>query len=399
MTEIFNFVKDNQFLLTGLGLGGAGLITFWFKDIPLKVFNAIKRQITTDLIIQNYDIVFYDLLEVIKRENHNKNFRVIKINNGKWGNDKAIGSMGYGHHFIKYKNHLLFANYFSEKESISDKIKETIVLTKLGRSKKLFEEIIKEISSPKDIDKDKLKLYKMSSEEWCYSHRFYKRNIESVFVERKKKDIIFNNLDNFINKEKWYLKNGIPYQYGILFYGSPGTGKTSLIKAIASKLNYNIYYLSPQKISLIEKALVKCPEKAIVVIEDIDTSHSVKCRTDKKSDDNNIIDFISSVNLSDILNSIDGLGNVHGRILICTTNHIEKLDKALIRPGRFDLLMRIGFVNLEILNQFIKFYFPKEYTQIKKIKFNKNWTVAELQNFVLLGYSKADIINKITKYE
>jgi chaperone BCS1 len=232
--------------------------------------------------------------------------------------------------------------------------------------------------------------------DWYFSHRFYKRNIDSIFIEQNKKDLIFNNLFEFMNKENWYIEKGIPYQYGILLYGSPGTGKTSLIKTIASKLDYNIYYLSPQKISSIEKALVTCPEKAIVVIEDIDTSHQVQNRKNKESEKNDdIIDFFSFVNLSDILNSIDGLGNVHGRILICTTNHIERLDPALIRPGRFDLKIEIGYVNKEILSQFFEFYFPDKKINLNNLQLKNEITVADLQNMILLGYDELRILEEI----
>ena len=389
MENIINLLKNNQFLLAGLGISGFGLISFWFKDVPMKIFQFLKKQLTTDLIVQNYDLIFYEVLKWLQKENQNKNFRTLKICNGKWGEtDELIISMGYGFHIVKYKYHFLLMNYVKESETIADRIKETITITKLGRSKKLFEEIIKKININ---DNNNIKLYKMDGD-WFFSKNIKKRNINSLFIEKEKKDLIFNNLHNFIEKEKWYIKSGIPYQYGILLYGEPGTGKTSLIKVIASVLNYNIYYLTPSKLSEINKALNDCPEKSIIVIEDIDTNNIVNKRNKKRND---IMVELNLINFSDILNAIDGLGNVHGRLLICTTNHLEKLDKALIRPGRFDLLINIGFVNNEILRDFLKFYFSKNEINVKNKRIKKNITVADLQNMVLLGWSLKQILNKI----
>ena len=119
-SNILHIVKENQFLLAGLGVSSFGLISFWIKDVPLKVFRFLKRQLTTDLILQNNDNVFYYMLKWIKDENRNKNFRTLKLNNGKYGNEaETILSMGYGNHFIWYKHNLLYINYNKEKESIS----------------------------------------------------------------------------------------------------------------------------------------------------------------------------------------------------------------------------------------------------------------------------------------
>jgi len=400
--NILHIIKENQFLLAGLGVGSFGLISFWIKDVPLKVFSFLKRQLTTDLILQNNDNVFYYMLKWIKDENKNKNFRTLKLNNGKYGtNEETILSMGYGSHFIWYKRNLLYISYNKEKESISDRIKESVSITKLGRSKKLFEELTTDINL-KNEDNSKIKLFKMN-DYWNYLKDIRRRDLNSVFIENNKKELITNNIKKFINSEEWYIKNGIPYQYGILLYGKPGTGKTSLIKAIASKFDYKIYYLPPSQLMYIERAFNSLPEKAIIVIEDIDTNSTTQCRSNKESktenkpnSDADLIAQFMPFNLSDVLNAIDGLCNTHNRLLICTTNHVENLDKALIRPGRIDLTIEIGYANTEILQDFLNTFFPNNNIKVKNIKIKKEITVAYLQSLVLLGKDENQIIEEIT---
>lgn len=395
--NIFSFIQSHEWLMAGIGVGGFGLISFWIKDVPLKLFSFLKRQLTTDLIIANSDAVFYELLNFIHQQNQNRKFRTFKLNNGHWGTtDDFDITLGYGRHFIWYKKTILFIDYTKEKDSISAKHKEMIILTKLGRSKILFNTIVQELKDAKNKKKDTIAFHKMGDSCWQFIRDLKKRCFNTLFIEKRKKDLVLNTLNKFINREQWYINSGIPYQIGILLHGSPGTGKTSLIKCLASHLNYAIYYLSPSKLGTIEKAFSTIPEKSIIVIEDIDTNNIVSKRTKNKSQEQfDIFDGFSLLNLSDILNSLDGLANVHGRILIGTTNHVETLDKALIRPGRFDLLLELNYINKEVLKQFFDYYYPKDKINYNRLKLKKNISVAKLQQMVLQDFTYKNILKKI----
>ena len=180
----------------------------------------------------------------------------------------------------------------------------------------------------------------------------------------------------------------------------PGTGKTSIIKGIADYINYDIHILNVSKLQDIEKAIFALPPKTILVIEDIDTEYSTNKRHPSviqqqkpRIESNNEENINSSetkeetfipwkmVDLSDILNSIDGIYSVHGRILIMTTNHIEKLDDALIRPGRIDIKIEVTYIDTYAYQNFFKCFYP-DYVMPMVVPIS-NLSPASLQNIIL----------------
>jgi hypothetical protein len=212
---------------------------------------------------------------------------------------------------------------------------------------------------------------------------------------------VANRLAMFQNNKKWYEEKGIPYTLGLLLYGEPGCGKTSLIKAIAKDTNRhivnikltnditltqlrNLFYCEKMKIYSdinTPPQYVNIPiDQRIYVMEDVDclTDLLNKRQLNKNGEedeklteeDMRNIKMLGKdrwkemkqikrdkITLSDVLNIIDGVLETPGRILILTSNFPEKLDKALLRPGRIDLMIKFDKCDkVQLMEMFKHFY-------------------------------------------
>jgi SpoVK/Ycf46/Vps4 family AAA+-type ATPase len=399
--SLIQLIQGNQVLLTALGLGSAGILTFWIKDLPKMVFELLKRELTTSLTITSHNIIFFHVLKWVGDNYNNKNFRELKVTNGKWGDDdKAILSVGYGVHFIRFHYTWFLLRLVRQEANQTMHDKEILTLTKLGRDKNIFLKFINETSKSVK-DKCKTKIYRFD-DEWSIVKLQNKRDIKTVFLESDAKQALLNGLKNFSTRESWYEERGIPYQLGVLLYGPPGTGKTTLIRAIASYLDYPLYVISTSKMLKIESAFEKITEKCIVVLEDIDCqtfTHSRESNNNAASNVPSVFtskqgDAFAGVGLSEILNALDGICSVDGRILIATTNHIDKLDSALVRSGRFDIQVKVDYVTLDTLQQFFSFYFPDFTFNVTEIR--NNITIAKLQELVIKNYTPEQIVDFVT---
>ncbi|XP_071694114.1 AAA-ATPase At4g25835-like [Rutidosis leptorrhynchoides] len=193
---------------------------------------------------------------------------------------------------------------------------------------------------------------------------------ETLAMDPDKKNEIMLDLTDFANGEAFYKRAGRAWKRGYLLYGPPGTGKSSMIAAMANYLGYDVYDLELTEVQSnleLRKLLMKTSSKSIIVIEDIDCSIDLANRKEMSSLCNNNLDHDvatdtgnndNSVTLSGLLNFTDGLWSSCGseRIFVFTTNHIEKLDPALVRSGRMDVHVCMSYCSFESLKILLKNY-------------------------------------------
>ncbi|WJX91118.1 hypothetical protein P8452_72940 [Trifolium repens] len=209
---------------------------------------------------------------------------------------------------------------------------------------------------------------------------------DTLAMDPEKKKEIMEDLIDFANGQSFYHKTGRAWKRGYLLYGPPGTGKSSMIAAMANFLGYDIYDLELTEVhnnSELRKLLMKTSSKSIIVIEDIDCSINLSNRKKNKNNgsavssgsvsvsvssrsyyDSGVGDLRggeengNSITLSGLLNFTDGLWSCCGseRIFVFTTNHIEKLDPALLRSGRMDMHIFMSYCSMQALKILLKNY-------------------------------------------
>ncbi len=254
------------------------------------------------------------------------------------------------------------------------------------------------------------------------------KTFDHVFFDMK--DKLMKQIDFFMKNPDWYKKHGIPYHLGLLLYGTPGCGKTSTIKVIAQRTGYSIIVINLNRIkssrelesifysSMINKKVIP-NNKRIYVFEDIDCLSSVvlersavnsetsSVNDDAENADNSIMKLASAIvgaqkgevvgpllkedndklNLSCLLNLLDGIIETPGRIVIMTSNYPERLDKALIRAGRIDISIELKKASRSIITEILSNFFE---ISVAELEGTYESLISEIEEY---KYSPAEVCN------
>jgi hypothetical protein len=220
----------------------------------------------------------------------------------------------------------------------------------------------------------------------------------------------------FLEERAWYESKGIPYTLGFLFHGPPGTGKTSTIKAIAGEGNRHIVNVQLSEIktkaqlqhlffndeihvyngATTEKYIIPVSER-VYVIEDIDAMGDIVLRrewktpatpsTKPKSEEDAWLDRQKdsekeTIDLSFLLNLLDGTLEANGRILILTTNFPERIDRALIRPGRVDMIVSFKTCSRVVMQEMVSAFYDDDIPLPDDPTLDGKWTPAEVNQIL-----------------
>lgn len=245
------------------------------------------------------------------------------------------------------------------------------------------------------------------------------RTFKNVFFEERPH--VETRTNFFLKHRDWYDKKGIPYTLGFMFHGSPGTGKTSTVKAIANEARRHIINIQLSEIKTkqqlhhlffndeihvhngisTEKYTIPVNER-LYVIEDIDAMGDVVLRREWKKPtaesvapkptgdpffDRDHGEEKETLDLSFLLNLLDGTLEANGRILIITTNFPERIDRALIRPGRIDMIVDFKKCNLAIIREMIASFYEKDYEIPDNPAMNYRWSPAEVNQILFRNFN------------
>lgn len=388
------FAAGGGLMLLGTGLALARLGT-------IKLSGFIYRQLLVDLEIPSKDKSYLWFLEWMSKYKH-RNSRHLSVETNYIQHDNGAVTTkfslvpGPGKHLVKYKGAYMLVNRERSGKLLdmtSGTPFETVTLTTLYRDKKLFQEMLEEAKQQAlKVREGKTVLYTSWGPEWRpFGQPRKKRMLGSVILDKGISEGILADVKDFLGSGDWYHKRGIPYRRGYLLYGPPGSGKTSYIQALAGELDYNICILNLSENNLTDDRLNHLmnhiPERSILLLEDIDAAFNKREQTDEGG-------YTSGVTFSGLLNALDGVASAEECITFMTTNHPERLDSALLRPGRVDYKVMIdNATEYQVQKMFLRFYenendlceeFMKKYKEMGL----KNVSTAQLQG--LFVYNKRD---------
>lgn len=353
MEQILELLKQ---YMPAIVTGASASLIAICRNVPGKIIKWIKRRIQKTITISSFEFreKYMCLNNYISQIDHPIINNNIRINYSYLSRDtnysKTLNLGTYNLYLGHFTWMTISKKLFTELNTGAEGAPEDISVSILGLDRdKIINEILLEIDKKNILRKNELEV--MSFNEFNGLNSFFtnKRSFDTVFSPYKK--TILNFIDNWINSEKTYQKYQITYKTGILLYGIPGTGKSTIAKCIASYTNKSLIVINLSCKNAIQQleSLRHHGKNKVILFEEIDILTSNRDNKDEQNTEKEKI-------LSTLLTILDGVTSPSNSIFVATTNHYEKLDSALTRIGRFDLALNLDNLDYSTANEMCEFY-------------------------------------------
>lgn len=269
------------------------------------------------------------------------------------GRPRAFLSPGEGFHVFRLDGRMM---WLRREVEVAQAIIERIRISTFGRERAMLQAFVdRALAARVQREVDRVSVFMPSpynAADWYRARIGNRRSLASVILKTGQSEGILADLTRFFASQARYEGLGIPWRRGYLLMGPPGTGKTSLVTALASELKLNVCALSLASSHLtderIHSLLSAVPPRSALLIEDIDAFF--RGREQAAS--------AMKLSFSAFLNALDGVATHEGSVLFMTTNHPERLDPAIVRAGRIDYRLELGLADRTQLAGMCRKFFP-----------------------------------------
>lgn len=404
MDQILHALQNalsNQFLSGGLVLGIVGSAIALCRQLPGKIIAWLKRRLIVTVDVTNDDPVFEWLSLWLAEHPYSKRARCLtarsrRDDSGRIATDNGdkVVSVDFtpapGNHVFLYRRRLVWLsrerkdlNADKSEQVFNRQHRETFQINVLGRKQDVIRSLVDDARRVAiETQNSRVEIFVSAHGYWNRSDLRQMRPLSTIILPDNQAEEVADLIREFLDREDWYRERGIPYQLSFLFHGVPGSGKTSLIAALAGEFKKPLYQLSLGDPHLtdgnLSQLLGNARDGGIILLEDIDAIFN---KREKAKDIDNGVTF------SGLLNALNGVASKEGSLIFMTTNHKEVLDPALIRPGRADVHIEFDYATKEQAASLFRQFFP-ESNPVLASRFaetiGRHSTMAQVQGHLLM---------------
>ena len=346
-------ILDNQ-VAAGLSFtAAAGGLVYQLRRIPSLLRSGFLRGFTVELTVLSSDPAFDWLDRWLAAQPYAKTARMMRLAAAKplsFDDTAPVTewalALGPGTHMLFWRGRPVFVERrFLSKDAIEGHARiakpiEQLHLRTIGPSQRRMRRLIEDARQM--ATKESLVAVRVWNDySWSPVTGRSERPLDTIILQAGQCERILADLRWFMEAQDWYRQRGIPYRRGYCFAGPPGTGKTSIVLALAAQLGRPICVLNLNAVqddNDLMDAFRQAPLNAIILLEDVDCAYPAQSRDAEDGDKP-----VGRISKAGLLNALDGITTPDGRIFVMTTNYPERLDAALIRPGRADVHERFEY--------------------------------------------------------
>jgi mitochondrial chaperone BCS1 len=360
---------QNQFASGGLLLMMIGGISVYLRAVPMRIWAWIEEQSTMSVTIKDDDAAFRWVKEWFLDQQFLKRIRRLDVDTTLRG-QRLVLIPAPGYHWFWRSGRPFRVDFYRNEETntMRPQRRELLVFRTIGRQQSVLWAFVNDgVDCHRKHNADRSYLY-VYSDGWSYIEAYVPRLLASVVLKPGEKERLLEDIAKFKRSKQRYRNLGVPYHRGYLFYGPPGTGKTSLVSAIAEKFAMSIYAIN--LVHFNDRSLVaamnEVPQNSVILFEDIDCMKSGDARpkvetstSEAQAKASVMKEDRKGVTLSGLLNALDGFSAPDNVLFVMTSNQIEALDPALLRPGRIDYRLYLGPATEEQKTELYRRFFPQ----------------------------------------